>query len=192
MFYFVHELNLNDYMKIILRIIGILLGMLVAFLVFAAITPKQFKVNESVVIDAPKAEVFNYVRSLKNLSSQTVWQQIDPNVKKTFRGVDGQVGSVYRWESDHKKVGVGEQEITAIDENKQIDYALRFEKPWEMNDKTSMTFIEKDGKTTLIWDYTSAKIPYPFNAMAIPFNQPTLKKQFLQGLENIKATVEKN
>lgn len=41
---------------------------------------------------------------------------------------------------------------------------LRFEKPFEMKDKTTMYVEPVNGGTKLTWDYVSQKIPFPFNA----------------------------
>lgn len=178
-------------MKILKTILAILALLIALFLVYAAISPKVLEVKKEVVINAPKDKVFAFVRSLKNTSNQTVWQQKDPNVKKTYKGADGQVGSVYRWESEVKDLGVGEQEITNIVEGKSITSELRFEKPFEMKDKTTMFVESADGGTKLIWDYQSQKIPFPFNAfVALQGVQKQLSKDFEDSLANIKKAIE--
>lgn len=173
------------------RILGAVVVALLLFLVFAAISPKTIKVNESTVINAPKSEVFNKITSLKFISEQTVWQKIDPNVQKTYTGTDGQVGSVYRWESDDKNVGVGEQEIIEINDGQSVVSELRFYKPWESVDKATMlTNDAAAGGTELTWQYESQKIPFPMNGFVTPFITPKLKKQFKESLENIKTQLE--
>ncbi len=45
----------------------------------------------------------------------------DPAMKKEFRGIDGNVGFVYGWDSENKRAGNGEQEITNITEGERMD-----------------------------------------------------------------------
>lgn len=175
-------------LKTILAILALIIAL---FLIYAAISPKQLTVKKEITINSPKDKVFAFVRSLTNTSNQTVWQKKDPNVKKTYKGVEGQVGSVYRWESEDKDVGVGEQEITNIVEGKSVTSELRFEKPFEMKDKTTMYVESVDGGTKLTWDYVSQKIPFPFNAfVALQGVQKQLSKDFEDSLANIKKAIE--
>lgn len=179
-------------MKIVLKLIGLLLGFLVAFLAYAfLLAPKHIEVKKEITIDAPVEKTFDFIRSLKKLSNETVWQKIDPNVKKTYSGIDGQVGSVYKWESNHKNVGVGEQEIVDIQENASVKCELRFKTPFESKDIAVMyTDAVKGGKTKIMWEYKSQKIPAPFNAIVHFTVTPKLKKQFDESLANIKKAIE--
>lgn len=178
-------------MKFLRGLLKIVVLLLILFLIYAAFTPKQIIVKKEVVLDAPKEQVFDFIRSLKNVSSQTVWQQKDPNVKKTYRGTDGQVGSVYRWESEVPDVGVGEQEVIAIEEGKSVTSQLRFEKPFEMKDQAIMLVEDENGGTRLIWDYKSGEIAYPMNAfIALQGVQKTLEKDFEKSLSNIKNAIQ--
>ena len=76
------------------KLIGGILLLVFIILVLGFIIPKKMKVSESIHTQAPTEDVYNFVRSLQSLTEQTVWQEIDPNVKKSFRGTDGTVGSV--------------------------------------------------------------------------------------------------
>jgi hypothetical protein len=130
---------------------------------------------------------------LGNQDKYSVWEGRDPKTKKSFRGTDGQVGAVYRWESQSDEVGVGEQEITRIEENKRIESALRFEAPFESNDLAYMAFEDApNGATKVIWGF-NGKMPYPFNLM-LPFMgmENMLGKDFEDGLSKMKTYTEAN
>lgn len=174
------------------KILGIILLLILAFLIFAAISPKQLIVKKEIMVNQPKQAVFDKLSSLKFVSNQTVWQKKDPKVKKTYRGTDGMKGSVYRWESDVKDVGVGEQEITEIINGKSITSELRFEKPFEMTDVATMYTDSEGSGTKIRWEYQSEKIPFPINAfVALQGVQGQLEKDFEESLANIKSALER-
>jgi len=174
------------------NVLFFLLGIVLFLFVAALLMPKQLKMEREVTIDRPVEEVFAYVSHLDNMDEVSVWMKRDPDMKKSNTGTDGQVGYVTRWESEHKDVGVGEQEILAIEENKRIDTALRFETPYESNDTAYMiTEPVGDDQTKVIWGYESAKASVPMNLM-FPLISGKLKKDFDTTLSNLKDRLERS
>jgi len=78
-------------------------------LVIALFIDNEYKVENEIIIQQPKAVVFDYVKSLRNQDRFNKWANIDPNIKKTYSGTDRTVGFVSAWESDHPEVGKREQ-----------------------------------------------------------------------------------
>lgn len=94
-------------MKTVKKVL-IVLGIIIAIPLIAALFVKSdYAVAESVIIDKPKAEVFDYIKHLKNQDTYSKWGTMDPDMIKTYRGTDGTVGFVSAWESDDDSVGVG-------------------------------------------------------------------------------------
>src|SRR3954471_21016115 len=118
-------------MSILLTIIGIIAGIVVLVLVVALFTKKDYSVFREIVINKPVQQVFDYIRFLKNQDNYSVWNQLDPTMKKTYAGTDGTVGFMYAWDSNNKQAGKGEQAITEISEPKKIGMDLHFIKPFE-------------------------------------------------------------
>ena len=85
-------------------------------LIGAALLSKQFTIEETININKPKQDVFNYLKLLRHSENFNKWVMTDPNLKKNFSGTDGTIGFVYSWESEMKNVGQGEQEIIGIAE----------------------------------------------------------------------------
>ena len=179
-------------MNIIKKIFFGVLGIIVLALIVALFMPKKYAVERELTINKPIDSVFNYVKYLKNQNEFSVWTNIDPNMKSTFKGTDGTVGAISSWESEVKNVGIGEQEITKITEGKRLDFELRFKEP--MND-TAMGFMStemvSDNQTKVKWGI-NGEIPYPVNIM-LPFMSidQIVGKDLQQGLENLKAKMEK-
>lgn len=178
-------------MNMIKKIFFGLLGIIALLLIVALFMPKEYAVEREVTINKPVDSVFKYVKYLKNQNEFSVWANIDPNMKSTFTGTDGAVGAISAWESKVKEVGIGEQEITKINEGKRLDFELRFKEP--MND-TAMGFMStemvSENQTKVKWGINGI-IPYPINLM-LPFMKmdQMIGNDLQKGLENLKAKME--
>jgi RimJ/RimL family protein N-acetyltransferase len=178
----------NPLMK---KVLYILLGLIALVLIAAFLMPKDYAVEKEIVINKPKAEVFEYLKSLKNQDNWSVWATRDPNMKKSFTGTDGTVGFTSMWEGNDD-VGKGEQEITKIDEGDRVNTELRFLKPFESTNDAYMTTEAIDSISTKVrWGFTGA-MPIPMNVM-LPFMgmEKSVGKDFQDGLNNLKAILEK-
>jgi len=167
------------------------LGIIALFFILAAFAPKNYSVVRSIEINQPKDVVFDYIKYLKNQDNFSKWANMDPNMIKTFKGKDGTVGFVSRWESEDKNVGVGEQEILKISEGSRIDYELRFEKPWESVSPAYMT-VETitPTKTKVNWAF-KGHMAYPSNIMLLFMNMEEMLGNDLQeGLDNLKEILD--
>ena len=176
----------------ILKTILVLLAILIAIPLIAAIfLPKTYVAERSVTIEKPTAEVFDYVKMLKNQNNFSKWANVDTAMKKTFKGDDGKVGFVSAWDSQNEEVGAGEQEIKKMEEGKRIDYELRFLRPFE---STETAYIATDSlgknKTKVTWAF-NGHMNYPKNIM-LPFLKLDSKigDDLSAGLGNLKGILE--
>jgi uncharacterized protein YndB with AHSA1/START domain len=113
--------------KKILIAIGILIVLLVvAVAAMTMIAPTDFAVEREVVINKPRAEVFEYIRHIKTQGEWGPWFKKEPTMKQEFRGTDGEVGFVAYWKGETADTGEGEQEIKKIVPNERVDTELRF------------------------------------------------------------------
>jgi hypothetical protein len=186
--HFIHHLiHTKMLKKILLGIVGIIALLLIA----ALFVDKDFSAQRNIVINKPKAEVFAYLKSLKNQDNWSVWGKRDPNMKKEFVGTDGTVGCISKW-SGNDEVGVGEQEIKAITEGEKIDFELRFKKPFESTSKAYLTTEAIDSTNTKVtWGF-SGSMPYPMNLMKVFMNmEEAIGNDFDEGLNNLKMILDK-
>jgi uncharacterized membrane protein len=178
-------------MIFIKRLLVILILFISIVLIAAYFMPKEYSVEREITINKPADSIFKYVRSLKNQNEFSVWANRDPKIRIAYKGTDGAVGSVSSWESNVKEVGVGEQEITKITENRRLDFALRFKKPME---DTAVGFISTEpvsGNQTKVRWGISGVIPYPTNIMLPMLKMDQMIGNDLQkGLENLKERME--
>jgi hypothetical protein len=170
-------------------VVYVLIGIALVILVVSLIIPTEFKLERDIVINKPRSEVFTYVKSLKNQDNWSVWNMKDPNMKRDFKGIDGTVGFVSRWEGN-KDVGIGEQEIKKIVDGERVDMQLRFEKPFKMtNDAFIITIPENNDQTRVRWGF-SGNSGRPMNIFSVMM-KGALTKDFDQGLSNLKKILEK-
>jgi len=172
---------------IVVYILAVIVGVLI---LLALIAPKKYEVSRSIVINKPLTEVFQYVKYIKNQDDWSPWKNRDPEMKQTFTGTDGTVGFVSAWESDHKQVGSGEQEIKAITENSRIDTELRFLKPFKSVSDAYLVVENEMGKTKVIWGFKGVN-KIPINIMMLLYNMDkAVGKDFEEGLSKLKELLE--
>ncbi|HUR66453.1 MAG TPA: SRPBCC family protein [Chitinophagaceae bacterium] len=171
-------------------VVYIIVGIIVLLLLAGLVVSKDMAATKDIVINRPNAEVFNYIKYLKNQQHYSKWATLDPGMKNEFRGTDGAPGFVNAWEGN-KKVGKGEQEILAVSDGR-IDTELRFEKPFRSIAKARMTTEAVAANATKVsWGFKS-KMNYPMNVMKLFMNMNEMVgKDFTIGLNNLKTLMEK-
>jgi hypothetical protein len=176
-----------------LKVILIVIAVIIAIpLILALFVKKEYSVEREIIINKPKQEVYDYVKFLRNQNNFSKWANMDPAMRKEFRGTDGTVGFVSAWDSDDKNVGKGEQEITKIKEGERIDYEIRFIKPFESVAPAYMTTQAISANQTKVkWGF-EGHMPYPMNVMQLFMDLPGMIGDDLQtGLNNLKNILEK-
>lgn len=180
-------------MRKFFRIAGItILVIILVPLVAALFIPKEYSLERSVLINQPSDSVFAFLVMLKNQEQFSVWEKMDPAMKKEYRGTDGTVGFVSAWDSKMGDVGSGEQEIKSIIPGERIDYTLRFFKPFKsVSDAWIVTEPAGDSVTAVKWGFAGS-MNYPFNVMRIFMNfEEAIGKDYEKGLASLKDILEK-
>ena len=175
----------------ILRYLLIAFGVILALLlVLSFIGPKNYDVSRSIVINAPKTSVFPHLKSLQKMQAWSPWAELDPNMKNTFTGEDGTVGSSNSWEGNDQ-VGAGSQTITVINENESVETHLHFLKPFESESDAYMkTEDSENGSTKVTWGIKGDN-NFMGRIMGLFMNMDAMiGKDFEKGLDKLKTIVE--
>jgi hypothetical protein len=177
-------------MKALKKIGFVIASLAVLFLVVTAFVDGEYHVVRSIEINKSQATVYDYLQFLKNQDEFSVWQQMDPNMKRHFKGTDGTVGFVAGWTSKNEQVGVGEQEILKMD-GSRIDYEFRFKEPFEATDLAYMEILATGpDKSKVNWGF-DGKMPYPSNFFMLFMNMDEMLGPNLEsGLANLKEELE--
>ncbi len=178
-------------LKVFIWIFKIAAALLIITLIAGLFISKDMNVSKEVVINKSKADVFNYIKLLKNQDNYSVWNKMDPSMKHIYTGIDGTVGFVSAWEGNNK-VGKGAQTITKIIEGERLETDLHFIKPWESKAKAFITTTIVDSTHTKVsWGFDS-KMPYPFNVFKVVMSmEKMLGNDYEKGLASLKAVLEK-
>ena len=179
-------------MNTITIILIVIAAIIVLVLVLALIGKKEYTVEREIVINKPAAQVFEYVKYLKNQDNYSKWVMIDPAMQKTYKGTDGTEGFAYAWDSKDKRAGKGEQTITKITDGERVDIRIVFIRPFEgIADTYIATTSAGDGATNVKWAFAS-KMPYPMNAMLLFMNMDKMLGGDLEiSLNSLKHILEK-
>ncbi|MCU1529465.1 MAG: hypothetical protein JWP75_3228 [Frondihabitans sp.] len=145
-------------------------------------------IERSIVIDAPAAEVTPYLADLRRWVDWSPWEGQDPDLKRTYTGTDGSIGSTYAWKGN-RKAGAGSMAVTGIAPT-EIDIDLTFTAPFKSSSKVEFHLFETENSTKLVWTMQS-----PQNLMArvmrIVINMDKMiGGDFEKGLAKLKAAVE--
>jgi Polyketide cyclase / dehydrase and lipid transport len=178
-------------MKFLKRFLIVIVAIIALALITALFVNKDLKSSREIVINKPKAEVFSYIKQLKNQDNYSKWGKLDPNMKKEYRGTDGTAGFVSAWDGN-SDVGKGEQEIKKITEGESIETELHFIKPFESRAAAVMTTTAIDSAHTKVtWAFDS-KMAYPMNLMKLFMDmEKMIGDDFGTGLANLKILLEK-
>ena len=157
----------------------------------ALLMKTEYTVSRSIIIQKPLETVFSYLKLLKNQDNFSVWAKMDPNMTKTYKGTDGQVGFIAAWDSENPEVGKGEQEIVNIVDNERIDIKLRFKEPFEAEDDAYFVTEAVDSTHTKVkWGF-KGYMDYPSNLMLLAYDiEKELGGALQTGLEDLKKVLE--
>ena len=177
-------------MKILKYLLFLVIGIITLVLVAALFVKKEYEVQREVVIQKPRQEVYDYIKYLRNQDNFSKWANMDPAMKKGYKGTDGEVGFVSAWESNKSDVGQGEQEIKKMEEGKRVDTELRFIKPIESTSAAYMSVEDYQGIYSKVkWHFTG-KMSYPLNLMILMNLEKSIGADLQTGLNNLKVIME--
>jgi len=178
--------------KIIVALVAIVVLLIAAGAIASFAAPTNCKVEREITINKPRAEIYTYVKFLKNQNDWGPWYKKEPTMKQEFRGTDGTVGFVSHWIGQSEEIGEGEQEIKKLVENERMDTELRFIKPFESKADAFLTLeAVSETETKVKWGFDT-EFPRPMNLILLVLDMNELiGKDFGDGLANLKAIVEK-
>jgi hypothetical protein len=172
-----------------LNIALLLAGTLVlAALLVAALRPPQFRVERSLVINAQAGAILDLIVDFHQWSRWSLYDHLDPEMRRTFEGAARGVGAVYGW-SGNSKAGAGRMEILEVTPS-QVVIQLDLLKPFEAHNRALFILAPQGDGQRLTW---AMEGPAPFisRLMGLVFNMDRLVgRDFETGLASLKAVAE--
>ncbi|MDI1475758.1 SRPBCC family protein [Polyangium sp. y55x31] len=175
--------------KVAIRV-GIGLAAVIAVLLIVIATrPSTYRVERHATIAAPLDLVFTKVKDFRTWGAWAPWMKLDPNMKTTFTGNQGEVGAIYEWEGNDE-VGAGRMTITAIKPNERVDIKLEFLKPFESKADNGFTVAAAGQETKITW-FMNGENDFIGKAFCLFMDMDAMiGKDFENGLGNFKKVAE--
>ena len=145
--------------------------------------------ERSARIDAPPARVYAQIANFRQWPKWSPWEDVDPNLQRTYSGAESGLGAVYAW-SGNRKAGQGRMEITEADEPSLVRIDLVFEKPWKARNDTSFVIRPEGLGSHVTWSMTGQRTLITKAMGVFKSMDKFLGPDFEKGLARLKATAE--
>lgn len=150
-----------------------------------------YVVQRSSTIAAPPARIYQQIVDFHGWRKWSPWEDLDPDLQRTYSGADSGTGAVYAW-SGNRKAGKGRMEITEATEPSKIAIELTFEKPFKARNETVFNIQPKREGTLVTWTITGKKTVMT-RVMGIFVSMDRfLGPDFEKGLARLKASSERD
>jgi carbon monoxide dehydrogenase subunit G len=161
---------------------------IVAFLGFAATRPDRFRVERSVTIDAPLAQVVTFIDDLHRWPAWSADEKDDPTMTRTYDGPARGTGAVCEWDS--RRAGKARMEI--VDASPQrVRVKVDWRRPFVASNVNEFTLAPRDESTLVRWTLDGENV-YVLKVMTIFVRADRLMGQHLEkGLAALKRVSEK-
>ncbi|MEK2689194.1 SRPBCC family protein [Bdellovibrio sp. GT3] len=170
----------------------ILIGFLVVFVLFlgyVATRSGTFRYENSTVINASADKIFPYLSNFKMGGQWSPYEQVDPDMKKTFSGEDGQVGSIMDFEGN-SEAGSGRLEMKDIKPNEFVAIKLTMTKPMNAEQMVEYKLTPEGDGTRFTWTmYGDGGFMTKLMTVLIDC-EAMFRGQMEKGFENLKKVVE--
>jgi Polyketide cyclase / dehydrase and lipid transport len=115
-----------------------------------------YTVERSTTVQAEPARVYEQVEDFHRWPTWSPWEELDPDMERTYSGPERGVGSVYSW-SGNRKAGEGRMEIARANEPNEVQVDLQFIKPFKSSNVTSFRFDPEGDGTRVTWSMTGPR-----------------------------------
>jgi hypothetical protein len=171
------------------KIAGVLVGLVVAVLLFASTRPGSFSVERRIVIQAPPEKIQPLLVDFRRWADWSPWERLDPAMKRSFGGPPAGVGATYGWQGN-QAVGSGRMEVKSAAPDK-VSIQLDFIEPFEGHNTADFLLAPKGGGTEVRWVmFGPASFVTKLMGLFVSMDS-MVGPDFERGLAQLKAAAEK-
>jgi uncharacterized protein YndB with AHSA1/START domain len=150
----------------------------------------SYTVERAATIDAPAERIYEQIADFHRWRAWSPWEDLDPNLQRTYSGAEAGSGAVYAW-SGNRKAGQGRMEITDASAPSRIDIDLVFEKPWKAHNTTVFAIRPSGEGSQVTWTMTGPKTLMTRVMGIFTSMDKMVGKDFEKGLARLKAVAER-
>ncbi|MDH3306083.1 MAG: SRPBCC family protein [Acidimicrobiia bacterium] len=148
-----------------------------------------YTVQRSVSIDAPAASIYPHLIDFHRWTAWSPWEDLDPNLQRTYSGPDAGPGAIYTW-SGNRKAGEGRMEVTEAAEPAKVVVAVDFLKPFKSSSITTIEMNENGEATEVTWTMSGPKTLMTRVMGIFTSMDKMIGPDFEKGLTRLKAVAE--
>jgi uncharacterized protein YndB with AHSA1/START domain len=170
--------------------LGIGLSVLLFGLAVAIATrPAAYRVQRSESIGAPAEVVFRYLNDFHLWPQWSPYENLDPNLSRTYEGASSGVGAVYGW-SGNGKAGQGRMTIRESAAPERIVIDLRFDRPFKSSSVATFDIQLATDGVAVTWSMSGQNTLMGKAFSLVVDMDKLLGSDFERGLKNLKALAE--
>jgi hypothetical protein len=174
-----------------------LLALLCLLLIVAATRPDNFRVERSLLINAPADRIYPLLADFHRWQSWSPWEGLDPAMQRSHSGAPSDKGAVYAWQGN-SKVGSGRMEMLdttvpgpGTNAKGSLRIKLDFFQPFAASNTAEFTLLGGSDGTQVSWAMYGPS-PYLSKLMGLFMSMDRMVgKDFEAGLAKLKAEAEK-
>jgi hypothetical protein len=149
----------------------------------------SYVVERQKQVGAPPADVVERIVDFHRWQVWSPWEDVDPNLRRSYSGPTSGVGAVYEWEGN-RKAGKGRMEIVDVDPDGSVTIDLQFLKPFKSRSTTVFTVRPDAGGSLVTWTMTGPKTLVTKVMGLFTSMDKMIGPDFEKGLDRLKADAE--
>lgn len=171
------------------KVLYVIIGIVVIYLVLCLFGPKQAVVSRSIIINAPAEAIQAAFVDFKFFKEKwSPWTEKDPNMTSKYEGEVGKVGSKYSWEAIDK-VGTGSMELLSINKDTVIE-KLAMTKPRTFGGDIYFITKPEGNATNVTWEL-KMDVGFKMRGMMMFMSmEKYIAPDYEKGLANLKKVIE--
>lgn len=164
-------------------------ALILILVVVVSMQPAAFRIERSMTMAAPPAAAFALVNDFHEWRAWSPWENVDPNLQRTYEGPTAGVGASYSWKGN-KQAGQGRMTITESRPSEFIQLRLDFLKPFKVTNTVEFAFAPEGSGSHVVWKMTGTK-GFAFKLFGLLVNiDKMVGGDFEKGLTTMKGAVE--
>jgi Polyketide cyclase / dehydrase and lipid transport len=148
-----------------------------------------YTVQRSTTIAAPAQRIYDHIIDFHQWPQWSPWEDIDPDMQRTYSGADSGPGAAYSWSGD-RKAGAGRMQITSATEPTKVDIDLHFDKPFKADNVIVFDIAPGDGGQLVTWTLTGTLTPLTKIFSIFKSMDSLVGSDFERGLSRLRAAAE--